>query len=287
MLAVAQPSGSALTPLEHELRPALLRWELTLVCLLAWLAFISIPLSQGGIGLSWDALHHHIYLGWVVDEPRFDRDFMAAAYQSYQFPYLYWPVYKMAISGWSGTWTGVALATMHLIAVPPVWMLARTCMTGATVFDVMMRLLAVGMAVASAVVLSQFTSTSNDLMAAAPLVWALALALGPLNAHSPGWLTQRRAVLLSGLCAGAAVACKLSNGPIALIVLPVLLLLATEGALKTRLLEAFLGGLTTLVGYLLVYGYWGSQLWAHFGNPIYPFYDTWFAPLRVLTGWAP
>ena len=262
-----------MTILEHKLTPVLLRWELSAVCLLVWIVFISIPLSQGGIGLSWDALHHHIYLGWVVEEPRFARDFMAAAYQSYQFPYLYWPVYKMAMSGWTGTWTGIALATMHL--------------NGATVFDAGMRLLAVGMAVASSVVLSQFSSTSNDLMAAAPLVWALALALEPLNAHRPGWLTQRRFVVLSGLCAGAAVACKLSNGPIALIVMPILWLLAIEGALKTRLLDALLGGLTTLAGFALVYGYWGSQLWSHFGNPIYPFYDAWFAPLRVLTGWTP
>lgn len=273
--------------LEHKLPPALLRWELAGVCLLVWIAFISIPLSQGGIGLSWDALHHHIYLGWIVEESRFDRDFMAAAYQSYQFPYLYWPVYKMAMSGWSGTWTGVVLATMHLITVPPVWMLARTCMKGTTLFDLSMRLLAVGMAVASAVVLSQFTSTSNDLMAAAPLVWAMALALEPLNIHRPGWLTQRWAFVLSGLCAGAAVACKLSNGPIALIIMPVLWLLVTQGTFKTRLFDVLLGGLTTVVGYALVYGYWGFQLWSYFGNPIYPFYDAWFAPLRALTGWLP
>ncbi len=276
-----------MTLLEYKLPHALLRWELSVVCLLVWIAFISIPISQGGIGMSWDALNHHIYLGWIVDEPRFDKDFLAAAYQSYQFPYLYWPVYKMAMSGWSGIWTGVALATMHLIAVPPVWMLTRTCMPGAAVFDAGMRLLGVGMAVASAVVLSQFTSTSNDLMAAAPLVWALALALEPLNVHRPSWLTQRRAVVLSGLCAGASVACKLSNGPLALIVRPVLWLLATREEIKPRVLNALLGGLTTLVGYLLVYGYWGAQLWTHFGNPIYPFYDEWFAPLRALTGWGP
>lgn len=276
-----------MTPLEVELRPALLRWELAVICVLAWVAFISIPVGQGGIGLSWDALNHHIYLGWIVETPRFDRDFLAASSQSHQFPYLYWPVYKMAMSGWSGVWVGTALATLHLIAVPPVWMLARMCMQGSTVFDVAMRLLAVSMAFMSSVVFSQFTSTSNDLMAAAPLVWALALALEPLNASRPGWLTQRRAVVLSGFCAGAAVACKLSNGPLALIIMPALWLLANSGGLMTRLLNTLLGGLATLAGYVLVYGYWGAQLWSHFGNPIYPFYDPWFAPLRALTGWTP
>ena len=276
-----------MTLLEHKLPAALLRWELPAICLLVWIAFISIPIGQGGIGLSWDALNHHIYLGWIVDSPRFDRDFLAAAYQSYQFPYLYWPVYKMAISGWSGVWTGIALATLHLIAVPPVWLLARTCMGGATLFDFFMRLLAVSMAFTSAVVLPQFTSTSNDLMAAAPLVWAFALALEPLNSRGPSWLTQQRAVVLSGLFAGAAVAFKLSNGPLALVIMPTMWLLATKGSPSLRIRHTMAAGLATLAGFVLVYGYWGSQLWIHFGNPIYPFYDGWFARLRTLTGWAP
>ncbi|QGJ17233.1 MULTISPECIES: hypothetical protein [unclassified Polaromonas] len=275
-----------MTLLERELPLPLLRWELPAVCLLTWIVFISIPLGQEAIGLSWDALNHHIYLGWIAETPRFDQDFLAAAYQSYQFPYLYWPVYKMAVSGWSGVSAGVTLATLHLIIVPPIWMLARTCMQGQTVFDVGMRWLAVGMALTTGVVFPQFTSTSNDLMAAAPLVWAIALALEPLALRvsrlSPKWI-----VVLSGCCAGAAVACKLSNGPLALVVMPVLWLLAAGGGARTRLIHAMLGGTATLVGFVLVYGYWGAQLWAHFGNPIYPFYDPLFASLRAMTGWAP
>lgn len=272
--------------LEHKLPLSLLRWELPAVCLLAWIVFVSIPLGQGAIGLSWDALNHHIYLGWIAETPRFEQDFLAAAYQSYQFPYLYWPIYKMGVSGWSGTWAGVALATLHLIVMPPIWMLARTCIQGGAVFDVAMRWLAVCMALTTGVVFPQFVSTSNDLMAAAPLVWALALALEPLCASPAGWLTQKRAIVLSGFFAGVAVACKLSNGPLALVVMPVLWSLAVNGNAKTRLLTVLLGGLATLVGFALVYGYWGAQLWTHFGNPIYPFYDSLFAPLRELMGWA-
>jgi hypothetical protein len=42
-----------------------------------------------------------------------------------------------------------------------------------------------------------------------------------------------------------------------------------------------------LAGFTICYGYWGWQLWTHFGNPIYPFYDAQFAPLRALLGWQP
>ena len=263
----------------------LLRWELAIVCLLMWLAFISIPISLGEIGLSWDALNHHIYLGWTAEKPRFDQDFVAAGYQSYQFPYLYWPVYKLAVTGWSGISTGIVLATLHLIAVPPVWMLARVCMPGTDTFDAAMRMLAVALAFLTAVVLSLFDSSSNDLMAAAPLVWALALGLEPMRKECPAWLTPALAIALSGLFAGVSVAFKLSNGPLA-VLLPIVWLFSGS-TLSASLRLVAIGSAATLAGFAVTYGYWGALLWNHFGNPVYPFYDHWFAPLRSLTGWQP
>jgi hypothetical protein len=271
--------------LERDVRPALLRWEFPVIGLLAWLAFVSIPLSLGEIGISWDALNHQIYLGWTAAHSRFDRDFLAASYQSYQFPYLYWPVYKLSASGLSGAWSGAVLATLNWLAVPPVWMMARACIPGARWFDVFMRILAVVLAFLTGLVLSLFDSTSNDLLAAIPFVWALALALEPLSKDGPQKLCARNAVLLSGLFAGVSVACKLSNGPLALL-LPGLWVLSAS-SIKERMRNAILGGAATVAAFVLAYGYWGWELWTHFGNPVYPFGDAWFAPLRTLLGWQP
>jgi hypothetical protein len=272
-------------PLEKTAPAALLRWEPVLVCLLAWAGFVAIPLSIGELGLSWDALNHHFYLGWTAEIPRFDRDFVASGYQSFQYPYLYWPVYRMAASGWTGMWVGAMLATIQVVAVPPVWMLARTCMPGRTNFDLAMRVLAVALAFMTAVVLSIFDSSSNDLMAAIPLTWALAFAMLPLGEGSPGPAAARRWVALSGLCAGIAVAFKLSNGPLAVLI-PVLWLFSARGA-RPRLLNTAWGCLATLAGFLVAYGYWGSLLWQYFGNPVYPFTDDLFVPLRAAAGWKP
>lgn len=275
-----------MTLLERHVAPEWRCWELPVVCLLAWLVFAAIPFGSGGIGLSWDALNHHIYLGWVAESPRFDRDLFAAGGQAYQYPYLYWPVYKLAMLGWSGLWTGVALATLHLLTVPPVWLLARLCMPGQTVFDSLMRGLAVAMAFSSGVVLSQFDSTSNDLMAAAPLIWALALGLMPMDAQRPAWLTPNRSVALSGFVAGASVAFKLSNGPLVLVTMPLVWLLAGNGVLAARIMHVALGGALTALGYAAVYAPWGLALWHEFGNPIYPFLDGLFDPVREATGWT-
>lgn len=278
-------NGSHPTFLDRAVPAALLRWEGALICLVAWAFLLSIPLSLGELGLSWDALNHHIYLGWTAEQHRFDLDFLGAGYQSFTSPYVSWPFYRMAASGWTGASAGAVLATLHVIAVWPVWMLARACAPGPAVFDVAMRALAVSLALLSGVILSAFGSSMNDLLAAAPLVWAVALALEPAarNRDMPP-AAARRYVVLSGACAGFAVAMKLSNGPLAILMPGLWLLSAREW--RGRIGAVVLGCLSVLMGFLLGYGHWGWLLWRHFGNPVFPFYDHWFAPMRAWLGWA-
>ena len=124
----------------------------------------------------------------------------------------------------------------------------------------------------------------NDLSAGIPLVWAVALGVCALDArHLPHWLPPARALDWSGVAAGVAVAFKLSNGPLVL-VMPFVWLMVPGSPLQ-RLWNGVRAGLWTCFAFALAYGYWGWQLWEHFGNPLYPFYDPWFAPLRAATGW--
>lgn len=262
---------------------ALLRWEGLLVCLLTVAFFVSVPLAQGELGLSSDALNHHIYLGWTAQQHRLDLDFVAAGYQAYTFPYLYWPLYRMADAGWSGVAVGMTLAALQgVLVAPPVWLLARTCMPGATWFDLAMRVLGVALAFLTGVALSVLDSTMNDLLAAAPLLWAVALAVQAMPTAGSDGRPARWLVLLSGLCAGAAVAAKLSNGPLA-ILMPGLWWLCGRNW-RTRVMAVALGCAATLLAFAALYGYWGWLLWRHFGNPIFPFHHHWFEPLRRWAG---
>lgn len=269
--------------MHDALRPAgrwIVRTEPWIVMVLGVLAFVAIPIWLGRVGISWDAVNHHFYLGWTAEHPRFDKDYLAASYQAYQYPYLYWPVYKLAMLGTSGTVAGVVLALLHATAIPAAWLIARSCIPGEDLFAAGMRALAVLLAFLTAAVLSLFDATSNDLMAGIPLLWAYALALGPVAQPS---VPALRFAVGSGVLAGMAVAFKLSNGPLALM-LPILWLWA-PGTLGARLGRCLLAGLAVLASCALFYGYWGWQLWTHFGNPIYPLYDGSFAALRELVGW--
>ena len=268
-------------PERSSLPDFVLRREAWLVFIAGTLAFAAIPLSLGYLGISWDALNHHIYLGWTAERLRFGQDYLAAGYQTYQHPYLYWPVYKLALAGATGATAGLVLALLHATAIPAVWMIARSCIPGEDLFAAGMRALAVVLGFTSGVVLSLFDSTSNDLMAAIPLLWAYAVALRPLSEGVQA--SPLRCAAASGVLAGMAVAFKLSNGFLALAV-PLLWLLA-PGTVRERLARTVGGCACVVAGFVAFYGYWGWQLWSHYGNPMYPLYDNWFAPLRDAVEW--
>lgn len=262
------------------------RFEVLIAVALVWLLLASIPVALGGIGLSWDALNHHFYLGWTADGARFDRDFLAASYQSFQYPYLYWPAYKLAQAGVSGATAGLVLVTLHVTVVPALWLIARTCIAGDDHYARVMRLGAVVLGVSGELFLSLMDTTANDGLAAIPLVWAVALAMRATIDDALGRLSHRMLLLVnSGLLAGISVAFKFSNGPVA-ILLP-LLWLGGASNWRTRLANAAIGSAATLIGFVVAYGYWGWELWQHFGNPIYPFRDDWFAGARAWAGWKP
>jgi hypothetical protein len=259
--------------------------ELLIVVLLSLGALVSVPLALGGIGLGWDALNHHVYLGWVADSARFDRDHLAASNQSFQFPYLYWPLYKLMQHGFSGQMAGAVLAALNVLAVPALWVLTRTCIPERTWYGLAMRSLGVALAFASGVVLSHLDSTANDLLAGIPLLWAIALAVLPYDRQRNPWLGERRCAVLSGAAAGVAVACKLSNGPLAA-VLPLLWALHGPGV-RARLGHVLGGSVALVAAFAMTYGYWGWQLWLHYANPVYPFYDHIFSALARWLGHQP
>jgi hypothetical protein len=261
----------------------LLRLEGWIVWALGALALAAVPVALGGMGISWDAINHHFYLGWSAEHPRFDHDVIAASYQVYQYPYLYWPAWRLAEANASGVTAGVVLALLQSLAIPPAWLVARACCPGSAPSDVALRFLGVVLAFLGGVSLSMLDSTSNDMFAAIPLLWAIALAAvaAEVPPHQP-----RRALAwaaLSGLCAGVAVAFKLSNGPLVL-VMPIAWAMA-PGSVAQRVQRVMLAGALTLLGFALAYGWWGWQLWVHTGNPVYPFYDDVFERVRAAVGW--
>lgn len=232
---------------------------------------ILLPALGGGMGLSWDAINHHIYLGWIADRVRFDLDFWAASTQSFQFPYLYWPAYKLYSSGAGAIEAGIVLAAIQCTCVPAVWMLARVCVPEHSWFGTSMRVIAMAMAFVSSVVLSMFNTTANDLLSAIPLLWGIAIASAIFLTDDKKPRVIFRRYLLVGVLCGISVAFKLSNGPVAVFV-PLLFLLKRE-AERVNFVGAFVTYVALLLGFGLTYAPWGWELATQFGNPVFPMFN--------------
>jgi hypothetical protein len=238
--------------------------EATLVSLAAAVAVALVPLTAGEWGWSWDALNHHIYLGLFAESPRWHLDVVAASTQSYQYPYLYWPVYRLSLLDIGGARAGaIWSAALALLVVPPVWFAAWRLLPpeGLRTQAIFERTAACALALSSVVVLSAFNTTANDLLGSVPLLWAVAL----MTVERPG---DARAGWAAALW-GASAAFKLSNA----LAIPLLLVWWWQRPgwpLHPR--RGLIIGIAATLGYALIWAPWGWQLWLHTGNPFYPFF---------------
>lgn len=242
--------------------------ELLLVTALAAAAVATVPLRTGVWGWSWDAVNHHIYLGLISESPRWHLDVEAANVQTWQYPYLYWPVYRLAQLPVDGATAGALWsAFLAVMVVPPVWLTSMRLLTSQescsqAVFE---RVAATSLGLSSVVVLSSLRTTANDPLAAVPLLWAIALMCVPAP-------SDRRAAMAAALW-GVSTAFKLSNA----MAIPLLLVWWWQrpGWPLPAKRGAWLAGGAT-AGFALAYLPWGWQLWQQTGNPFYPFLQQWF-----------
>lgn len=232
--------------------------------LLATLAFL-----RGSFGWSWDALNHHVYLGMIAESPRWTNDVAAAASQSYQYPYLYWPTYRISLLNGSGALvSAVWSATQAALMMMPVWgLIYRIFPDAGKPWEARAyRVLAFGLALASLPIIGVLGTTANDALAAVPVLWALAIGLG-----FPGRLSA--AIGSAGLI-GAAIAFKFSN----VLFLPMLAIVWWQPSPpRLPLRPLFSMSLALIAGFGIFYAPWGWQLWTETGNPFYPYFARFFS----------
>lgn len=237
--------------------------ELALLALVAACLAATVPLSTGYFSWSWDALNHHVYLGLVAEQPRWHLDITAASTQSYQYPYLYWPAYRISLMHGHGAWIGAAWMAFQTVSiVVPVWFISLRLLPadGPSWQGAVQRTAACGLAFMNSVVLIGLETTASDILAAVPLLWAVFVGLSPQP--SP------RQALMCGALWGASVAFKLSNG----LFLPLLMFWWWQPS-RPHLSVVRGGALAVgaLLGFALLYAPWGLHLWRLTGNPFFPF----------------
>lgn len=238
-----------------------LRLELFLITALAAALAAAVPLHAGKWSWSWDALNHHVYLGLIGEHARWDLDIAPASVQSYQYPYLYWPVYRLASLPISGATAGAIWgAFLAAMLVVPTWLVSLRLLRDEGGWQgVFERAMACALALSSVIVLAAINTTANDPLAAVPVLWAVAVMAVPAP-------SDRRAAAAAALW-GMSAAFKLSAG----LLLPLLAVWWwAPGPGRWWLRRGVAVAAGAIGGFVVTYAPWAWQLWAWAGNPFHP-----------------
>jgi len=227
-----------------------------------------------GQDADWDLKNYHLYSPWALLHGRLVLDLAPAGMQSFFNPLPDLPYFLLGmgplqhlphlLAGVQGLWYGGLVFVLLQIAI-------RLSSIREHPFGAI-DLLAVLIGATGTMVMSQAGRSSNEVPLTLLILLGLYLLL-PLCGSAPVSKPIRRALLAGFLC-GLAVGLK----PTAVVYPPALgfALLVALGARATawRMTLIYAGG--ALVGFMLVYGWWGWQLYGLTGNPVFPMFNQLF-----------
>lgn len=225
-----------------------------------------------GKDVPWDALHYHVYAGFVALNDRLALDFFPAGPQTYLNPYSHVPLYLMVHAQWPSVAVGITFACLHSVIL---WMTYELACAVSRRDDgtapAIVTLPAVALALLNPVLLQETGSSFTDITTGA-------LALGGYAALANAFAPSRlHLVALGGALLGAAAALKLSNAILALI--PAFaLVLGCAAAGRQTLRAPLVFAVCVCLAILAVGGPWAWRLWQALGNPFFPMLNDVFQP---------
>jgi hypothetical protein len=263
----------AASELPRVTRPArvprtLLESLLLLAAILAAGAVSVLILKQDA---NWDLQNYHFYNAWAFVHGRMGWDLAPAQLQTFHNPLVEMPFYWMVSADWPPRWISFVMAIpagVGLFFLGKIVLLLfadlptrerRACVVVA---------IAVGATATSPV--SLLGSTINEWQGATLVTIALWLVLRRADEPAIGW----RALAAAGLLCGIASGLKLTAATYALGLCVALIF--RSGALGRGLREAVGFAAAVVAGLALSLGAWMWTLDAHFGSPMFPYYNEWF-----------
>ena len=236
-----------------------------LVTVVALLVGSGVAAVLQGQDANIDLYRYRLYIGYAFLHGRLDQDLAPAALGTYLNPVLD-ACHYLGIVHLPPRAFGFVMGSFQGLNAVLVLLLARSLLPhdrGSRLLGLLAALLAASGPTAR----SLLGTTLGDTTVSVPALLALLLLVR--GQASPKRGSAVLYLLGAGFLGGTALGLKLTMAP-ALIALASLVLL---GAVTMRIpLAAGLASLGgAVLGYLTVAGYWCWQLWARFGNPIFPF----------------
>jgi len=225
-----------------------------------------------GADANWDLLNYHFYNPWAWWNAKTFVDFAPAQVQSYYNPLLDLPFFALI------QWNLPTVVVCFLMGFPfglAVYFLARIGKIATEEMRSRVPLIvlvsAVVLAMTGAAGRSQIGSTMNEWPTSALVLAALFILLR--SASLKGLVTPK-AASYSALLLGGATGLKLTASVFAFATFVALVAWLVTG--HCRLRELILFSCAGVAGFLATYGFWGLQLWSHFRNPFFPYFNALF-----------
>ncbi len=256
---------------------------------LALFLLILGPLLCGALAMwlgqdaNWDLRNYHWYNAYALLNHRHGYDILPS-----QTPFFYSPILDVMVfllaRVMPGQWVGFTLGVLQGLNFCLLFMIAHALLgipKATRKVLVCAALAALGMLGGGGI--AQIGTTFNDNIVSLGLLGSLLLVVTALPYLLQWELKQAMPrAFLYGLPLGLALGLKLTL--ISFCVAAVLAWLGTSGNIIRRLMLAFAFGCGLTLGMLLTQGYWMWFLWSHYQNPIFPYFNQFFAsPYGALT----
>ena len=237
---------------------------LSVVAVLAFGIF-SVLLGQD---TNWDLANYHLYNPYAFLTGRLHTDLAAAGFQSYFNPLLDLPYYWMTMN-LPAPAVAFIMGALHGLALPLVAAIARTVRPDAPAGESWWLALA---GCLGAAFFSGIGNTMGDNTTALLVLCALLLCLVALPVA--GSRQAMLSILVAGLLVGAATGLKLTNAGFALALAASFVFVRMPG--RDRIVSIAVLTAGGIAGLVLTAGFWFWRMWAEFGNPLFPQFNSIF-----------
>jgi hypothetical protein len=238
------------------------------------ISFILVPVMFGflsilrGQDMNWDLLNYHLYNPYAFLGERLQKDVHPAGIQSYFNPvldlifyYLYFFSKPKLVGFMVGFIQGINFIFLYKILEK---------VLSSYKFSQILIIVTSVMSIFSSVFLSELGTSLNDSVTSIFVLGSLNLLMG-LNGPEKN---KKKLLILAGILIGIGSGLKLTN---IIYAIPLSIsLLFTNDTLEIKFKYFFIFCFFSLVGFLLIDGFWMMKLYSQFKNPFYPLYNNIF-----------
>jgi hypothetical protein len=216
-----------------------------------------------GKDMHWDLYNYHLHTPHAFLHHSISADFMGSSWLQYINPVASLPFYLMVVADWPALIISMVLASIHALNIVLVWWICRYYLFGNQAKNRDWVALSTFLACISVVFIGLIGSSFTDLLTSIFILLSLAFLLH--HAAPQADRVTQRSIWLAGLSGGIATGLKLTNVVLAFALFASIAFIRLSA--KQRIKTFVFAG---AAGYLMSNGWWAWQLYAEFGNPVFP-----------------